>query len=184
MKLPDGTSIELRPIRPEDKPIMLEAFAHLSDESRYRRFLGPHPRLTESELRYLTEVDHRTHEAIVAISPVTGEGLGVARYIADPERPDTAEMAVTVVDAWQGRGVGTALLNALVDRARQNGIRCFGAFVLASNASMIALLHELGETELRAADDGVNEYVVELPSKGIGDLGALLRHAAATVNRS
>jgi acetyltransferase len=105
--------------------------------------------------------------------------------VVDEERPDTAEMAVTVIDDWQRRGVGTVLLHALVDRARENGVRRFGAFVLSSNDAMITLLRELGETRLIGREGGVHEYVVELPERGIGDLATLLRHAAAdAVNRS
>ena len=178
MLLADGTEIAIRPIRPDDQSVLVAAYERVGDQSRYQRFLGPHPRLTSTELRYLTEVDHRTHEALVALEPATGDGIGVARYIADPDRPDTAEMAVTVVDDWQGRGVGTALLHELVERARTNGIRFFGALVLSSNRTMLALLHELGETRLLAREDGIDEYLVDLPPAGVGDLGHLLREAA------
>jgi RimJ/RimL family protein N-acetyltransferase len=176
-ELADGRRVELRPIRPEDAPALSAAFDRLGAESRYRRFLVPQASLSERELRYLTDVDHRTHEAIVAVDPETGDGVGVARYVADPHAPDTAEMAVTVVDAWQGRGLGAALVQALVDRARANGIRRFAASVLATNTSMLALLDDAGEVQLLRRDGAVSEYAIELPRAGLGAMRDLLRAA-------
>jgi L-amino acid N-acyltransferase YncA len=177
--LPDGARLLIRPIRPDDKEKMAAAFEQLGPESRYRRFLSPHSRLTRGELRYLTEVDHVTHEALVAVVPDTAEGVGVARYVADPERPGTAELAVTVLDTWQGRGVGSLLLDALVESARANRIRRFTASVLATNAPMLALLDSLGDAHLTGRSDGVCEYAVDLPRSGVGALAPLLRFAAA-----
>jgi RimJ/RimL family protein N-acetyltransferase len=177
--LADGTELVVRPIRTDDKRELAAAFEQLGPESRYRRFLAAHSRLTRSELQYLTEVDHSTHEALVATVPGTGRGVGVARYVSDPQRPDSAELAVTVVDAWQGRGVGGLLLEALVERARSNGIRRFTASVLSSNAPMLALLDSLGDAHLTGQSDGVREYAVDLPARGVGALGPLLRFAAA-----
>ena len=114
--------IAVRPIEPGDKAALAAAFERLSAESRYRRFLSPHGELSAAELRYLTEVDHHDHEALVALDPATGEGVGVARYVRDRARPESAEIAVAA-DRWQGRGVGTLLLHRLVDRAREEGIR-------------------------------------------------------------
>ena len=68
-------SLLIRPISPDDKPAMTEAFEHLSEESRYRRFLSPHAGLTDAELRYFTEVDHHDHEALVAVDPATDGGV-------------------------------------------------------------------------------------------------------------
>jgi GNAT superfamily N-acetyltransferase len=176
--LPDGARILLRPICSDDKRLLVDAFEHLSPESRYRRFLAPHVELTEPELRYFTEIDHVRHEAIVALDTATGEVIGVARCIALSETPDTAEMAVAVVDEWQGRGVGTALLHALVGRARANGVRRFAATVLSANTHMIELLRELGDVRIVHREGGVSEFSVELPERGLGSLADLLRHAA------
>jgi hypothetical protein len=88
----------IRPIEPGDRTAVLAGFDRLSAESRYRRFLSPHDHLTAAELRYLTDVDHHDHEALVAVDPDTGEGVGVARYVRDPQRPDSAEIAVAVAD--------------------------------------------------------------------------------------
>ena len=178
--LADGARIELRPISPADKELLVDEFEHLSDESRYRRFLGPHLSLTARELRYFTEVDHDRHEAVVAVDPQSGHGIGVARYIASPESPSAAEMAIAVIDEWQGRGVGTALLQALVERARANGVRRFTATVLSTNRPMLALFSELGSVELVGHDGPTSEFGCELPPEGVGPLQAVLRRAAAS----
>jgi RimJ/RimL family protein N-acetyltransferase len=147
---------------------MTAAFERLSPESRYRRFLTPHDRLTTAELRYLTEVDHHDHEALVATDPRTGEGVGVARYVRDPERPDTAEVAVAVADHWQGQGVGTELLHRLADRARDEGILRFTALVVADNAAARRLLADLGTVRVVDEAQGAVELTVDLPEVGLG----------------
>lgn len=176
--LPDGARLAIRPIRPEDKDLLLDHFAHLGPESRYRRFFGPHNALTDEELHYFTEVDHVLHEALLALDRDSGAPVGVARYIATAEAPDTAELAIAVTDEWQGRGVGSTLAQALVARARRNGIRHVTATVLASNAPMLALLRELGDVRLVERDGGSSDFLLELPEHGVGDLAALLRRAA------
>jgi RimJ/RimL family protein N-acetyltransferase len=151
--LPDGTRILVRPLHRNDAEAFVEAFARLSAETRYTRFLNPMPRLTGDSVRYLTAVDHHDHEALVAIDPETRDGIGVARFVRLPEAPDEAEFAVTVADDWQGRGVGTVLIDALVRRAREEGIRAFRALVLASNVRMLGVLRDFGPVE-RLGDQG------------------------------
>jgi putative redox protein len=173
-RLPDVESLLIRPIRPDDKAAMVEGFEHLSDESRYRRFLAPHGRLTAAELRYFTEVDHHDHEAMVAIVPETHDGVGVARYIRSDTEPTVAEIAVAVIDEWQGRGVGTRLISELADRARAEGITSFSAFVLADNEMMLGLLHELGRVQVVHTERGTAELVVELSESGLDRIKRLL----------
>ena len=93
----------------------------LSPLSRYRRFLAPKPRLSPSELRYLTEVDGRDHVALVAVAPRTPPTAwsGVGRFVRLAEAPDTAEFAIVVADDWQGRGLGRALAERLAAAARR-----------------------------------------------------------------
>jgi RimJ/RimL family protein N-acetyltransferase len=171
--------LEIRPIAPDDKAGLATAFERLSDESRYRRFLSPHGRLSPAELRCLTEVDHHDHEALVALDAVTGEGVGVARYVRDRERHGSAELAVAVADDWQGRGVGTELLRRLADRAREEGIGRFTALILADNEPMAHLLAELGPARVVDGGQGAVELAVELPDHGLGaTLPAWLRSAA------
>jgi GNAT superfamily N-acetyltransferase len=167
-------SLEIRPISAEDKQAMLEAFEHLSEESRYRRFLAPHGRLTTAELRYFTEVDHHDHEALVAIDPATEQGVGVARYIRSAEDPAVAEVAVAVVDEWQCQGVGSRLVAALADRAREEGIASFGALVLADNELMLNILRDLGRVHVVHSEAGTVELLVDLSETGLRRLKRLL----------
>jgi GNAT superfamily N-acetyltransferase len=178
VRLRDGASIRIRPIEPEDRAELAAGFERLSPESRFRRFLSPVARLSERDLDYFTRVDHHDHEALVALDAATGAGVAVARYVRTG--PGRAEPAVAVADDWQGRGVGTALLDALAERAYECGIRCFEATVLATNAQAIGLLEGLGETSYTHVGP---ELVIEVPvpePPGAGPpLLALLRAAAA-----
>jgi GNAT superfamily N-acetyltransferase len=158
--LPDGGELLVRPLTPADAPELMRGLEHLSPRSRYRRFLGV-PHIGPAEVRYLTDVDHHDHEALGATEPQTGAGVAVARYIRE-RGTDLAEIAVTVEDEWQGRGVGTALLARLADRARAEGIRYFTGLMLAENAPMRALLAHLGSGELTHLGDGTVEVTVPL----------------------
>jgi RimJ/RimL family protein N-acetyltransferase len=143
--LRDGTPLRLRPIRPDDKALLTEGIEHLSVRSRYRRFFVPIRRLSERQLHEFTEVDYVDHFAWVA--SVVGQepaAIGVARYVRDADDPLTAEVAVTVLDEWQGRGAGTVLLAATALVARDHGTRRLRAEVLAENHPMIAVLLRLG----------------------------------------
>jgi GNAT superfamily N-acetyltransferase len=164
----------IRPISPDDKQQLVEGFRRLGERSRYRRFLSPHEHLSEAELRYLTEVDHHDHEALIAIDPDSDAGVGVARYVRSRSEPSAAELAVAVVDNWQGRGVGGRLAAALADRAREEGITSFTALVLADNQLMLNLLHDLGRVRVLRSELGTVELTVDLPEAGLGHLPRLL----------
>jgi len=133
--LRDGTRIVVRPVLPEDKERLRDGFALLSPRSRYRRFLTALGHLSDEQVRYLTEVDYADHMAWVALDPSapTQPGVGVARYVRLPEEPTVAEAAVTVLDAYQGKGVRTILQVALAGSALEHGIRSFRGYVLAEN---------------------------------------------------
>jgi GNAT superfamily N-acetyltransferase len=124
--------------------------------------LNPHGRLTGAELHYLTEVDHRDHEALVAVDPERGIGIGVARYVRDRERRESAEIAIAVLETWQGRGVGQALLHRLADRAREEDISRFTALMLGSNRPMRGLFASLGTISTFDTEAGTAELAVEL----------------------
>lgn len=177
MRLRDGSEVLIRPIHHRDAPLLVDGFARLSVESRRLRFLTGKTRLSAAELRYFTEVDHHDHEAIGAVDQVDGRGLGVARFIRDPDDPRAAEVAVTVIDEWQGRGLGTELLDQLAGRAYQEGVRRFTALVAVDNAGVAALLKGIG-ADFRVGDNGAGcvEYEIELPSGGLSrELWTLLR---------
>ncbi len=157
-------AIAIRAIRPEDKAPLAEALGHLSEETVQRRFMTAKPRFTRGELRYLTEVDGHAHAALVA-SPVERPEwiIGVARYVRDPQRPESAEVAVVIGDPYQRRGLGTALGLALADVARANGIERFAATMLGDNAAahrLMALISARLRSEVPA--HGVREVVAEL----------------------
>jgi GNAT superfamily N-acetyltransferase len=179
-RLRDGAQIEIRPISPGDREELAAGMRRLSPESRYRRFFTPASELSEAQLTYLTDVDHHDHEALVALDPGTGHGVGVARFVRSPEDAETAEVAVAVADSWQGRGVATALLDRLAERARAEGVRQFSADILAENRPMLDLIGEIGEAHVIERDQGTVTVVVELPPEGIG---AALREALRAAAR-
>jgi len=178
--LRDGARVTLRPITPQDKPLLAAGFERLGEESRYRRFFTSMNELSASDLDYFADVDHTNHEAIIAVDRSSGEGVGVARYVRSSDDPEVAEVAVTVVDDWQGRGLGRALLTRLAYRARREGVRRFSAMVLGENRGALGLVDSFGEGQ-RQYDSGVLEVVIDLPpERGIGArLAQALRHVAA-----
>ncbi len=178
--LRDGARVRLRPIAPDDKPLLAASFERLSEESRYRRFFTHKNQLSAAELDYFVDVDHKDREAIIAIEPSSGELLGVARYIRWGEDAEVAEVAVTVADDWQGRGLGRALTDRLTYRARRAGVCRFSAIVLCDNRAALGLLEGAGIIR-RRSDAREVEVIVELPPKrGTGTrLARVLRAAAA-----
>jgi nucleotide-binding universal stress UspA family protein/RimJ/RimL family protein N-acetyltransferase len=178
--LRDGARVTLRPIAPDDSPLLAASFERLSEESRYRRFFTIKDKLSAAELEYFVDVDHSDHEAIVAIDPSSGGLLGVARYIRSPRDAELAEVAVTVADDWQGRGLGRSLLDRLTYRARREGVRRFSALVQSENRASLGLLDGVGDTRRRLNRDQV-ELVIELPPKrGMGARLTRALRAAAT----
>lgn len=180
----DGTRMLVRPIRPDDRERIAAGFELLSPRSRYLRFHGHVDHLSDEQLRYLTEVDQRDHAAWVALDEDRPQhpGMGVARYVRERAEPNVAEVAVTVVDEYQGRGVGTVLLGVLGRAARDQGLDTFRTYVLADNEMMTGFLDDLG---VRSApvSDGVRQVDVpivpdpaELPDT---PAGRVLRAVAA-----
>ena len=143
--------VHVRPIDSRDRDAFSAWFGRLSDESRRKRFLGPKPKLSARELTYLTNVDHVSHTALVAVDG-SGALIGEARYATAAPGERIADFAVTVADEWQGRGVGTRLAARLIEAARANGMTRLTAMTLWENGAAIALLHRLGF--LRTGSDG------------------------------
>ncbi len=173
----------VRALRPDDAPGLAEAYEQLSDTSRYRRFFTAQPHLSEQSLAFLTGVDHHDHEALVAVAPGSGQPVGVARFIRSPREPDQAEVAVTVLDSWQRRGLGTVLLCELAQRAEEEGIRYFVAEILAENRPMLTLARQLGDIETTRHGSTVSARIdltaaTEQASTSSYDWHDLLRAAA------
>jgi RimJ/RimL family protein N-acetyltransferase len=148
------SSGELRPV--------LQVFEGLSERSRRLRFLGPKPRLGESELAQLVDVGCCGREAVVAADPLTGDAVGIARYVRTGA--DTAEVAFEVTDDWQGRGVGRRLALELAAVAAADGIRRLSASIAVDNPAALAVMKRLGHVEWTAYDGGAYEVVVALPT--------------------
>jgi RimJ/RimL family protein N-acetyltransferase len=159
--LRDGSAVLIRQVRSADAPLLADGFARLSAASRQMRFLGVKKALSAAELRYFTDVDHHDHEALAALDQAGGHGVGIARYIRDAHDPRAAEIAVTIVDDWQGRGLGAELLARLSDRARQEGIRRFTALADAGNVAVAALLRNVGARIVRR-ERGTVDYEITL----------------------
>ena len=160
--LRDGSAVLIRQVHGADAPLLADGFTRLSDASRQMRFLTRKKELSPAELRYFTDLDHHDHEALGALDQAGGRGVGIARYVRDAGDPQAAEIAVTIVDDWQGRGLGTELLARLSDRARCEGIRRFTALVAAGNVAMAGLLQNMS-ADLVHRGPGTVEYEIALP---------------------
>ncbi len=139
--LSDGSEAILSPLASGDRDWIREGFGELSVQSRYTRFGMGVGRLTANELDYLADVDQRTHVAWGAL--VDGNGAGVGRYIATSE-PGSPEVAITVLDEFQGNGLGTILLRVLVGVARHDGLKELVFRVVPGNTRVQAKLSAIG----------------------------------------
>lgn len=161
--LEDGRPLLFRLIRPDDKDLLLAGFQRLSDHSRYERFFTHLESLSAEQLRYLTEVDHKNHSAWIAIAETNASpvGAGVGRWVRLKDDPECAEVAVTVVDEFQRRGLGRTLLYLCATSALEHGIRAFRAWVLGSNHATLTMLERIGATRGKW-EAGVFEVTVPL----------------------
>jgi RimJ/RimL family protein N-acetyltransferase len=160
--LRDGTQLLVRHVRPEDKWIIAKGWTELSETSQRRRFLAPKPRLTESDLRYLTEVDGQSHVALIVLRADNWNRLvGVARFVRLCDDPETAEVAITVGDPMQGKGVGRQLGVLIADEARKRGVKRFVASILSDNVPALRLMRKMA-SRLEHAEDGVTDLVADL----------------------
>jgi acetyltransferase len=156
-----GIDIFVRPIRPEDAPLLVELFESLSPKSVYRRFFTPMKRLPHSMLARFTQIDYDRHIALVALSVSKSKEsmLGVARVILERNQKE-AEFSVIVSDPWQGKGIGAALLQRCLSIAKERGIEKVMGTVLAENTQMLALGKKLGFKINRVV--GMGEYELSL----------------------
>jgi GNAT superfamily N-acetyltransferase len=164
VELADGTTVRVRAIRPDDDDALVAFHARLSRESIVLRFFGPHPRLSEVEVRRFTQVDGVDRVALVAEQ--ASEIVAVARYDRPPGS-DEAEAAFVVVDAWQHRGLGTILLQHLAEAARSHGVRWLAADTLSENFRMLNVFRDAGfpRTFTRASE--VMHVVMDISSPAV-----------------
>jgi RimJ/RimL family protein N-acetyltransferase len=142
--LSDGTSVLLRPIRPADGPLLQEGLLQLSERTRYLRFHAPRKEFSPDELRFLSEVDGETHFALTAFAFPSQRLVGVGRFVRSSTVPVEAEIALVVVDALQGKGLGQLLLSRLREAALERDITRFTGTLLEENRPMRDLLRKLG----------------------------------------
>ena len=164
-RLSDGAQVVIRPIRADDKFLLAEGLRRLSPESVQRRFLAPKRSFSRAELRYLTEVDGRDHVALVALDPTDPEHqlIAVGRFVRLQHDPHAADVAFTVADEWQGRGLGSLLGVHLTHLARNRGIRRFTATMSSDNRPAHRLLQKLTRhLEQQHVGGGVDELVLDL----------------------
>ena len=168
--LTDGTQVTIRALRPDDREALHEAFKHLSAASRYSRFLRPVGDLTPQLLEYLTNVDGKDHVALVAtkesLDLKNESGVAIGRFIRLPDRKHAAEVAVTVADDCQGRGLGTLILRALADEARRVGVDVFVAEMLGEHRALPRLV----KAGAKVVGREPGAVLVELPVDAIASL--------------
>ena len=155
LELRDGRRLAVRPIRPEDAQLELAFFNALSERSRYHRFMQHLPELPPRMLARFTQLDYDRELALVAIHDA--QFIGVGRYAPNPDGR-SAEFALTIADAWQGKGLGRALLERLSGAARDAGYDALVGYILAENRGMLDLATALGFQE--TANDGTEVTVV------------------------
>ncbi len=159
VRVRDGTHLMLRPVLPGDTERTVHGHIYFSSETLYRRFMSarlPTPAL----MHYLSEVDYVDH--FVWVVTDGDDPVADARFVRDGGDPTVAEIAFTVADAYQGRGIGTLLINALSIAARANGVERFSARMLSDNAPMRAIMDRYGAVWQRE-DVGVITTVIDVP---------------------
>ena len=160
--LRDGGQIEIRALRHEDEADMLAAIEQTSTESLQRRFFVIKRRFSEKERAYFMDIDFKNHVAIVALEAEAGRKVivGGGRYIVF--EPGRAEMAFVVIDAWQGRGVGSILMRHLVKIASDSGLKELTAEVLPENTAMIKVFGKFGFSPAARRDPQILHLVRKL----------------------
>jgi ribosomal protein S18 acetylase RimI-like enzyme len=165
LELTEGTKVHVRQISPEDEPLLHEAVAAMSERTVYFRFFSPLKRLPDALAHRLAVVDYNDRFALVAATHRPGAReriLGVARYDRAADT-DVAEVAVAVVDEFQHRGLGGALLAILARVAREHGIKTFSLIVLPENQQMLGLLRKMGWIHHAKLSGGVYDISFDLP---------------------
>ena len=162
--LPDGSRILVRQLLPSDRDELAERYLELSPEARRMRFFNAPDHLSPRLLDYLVDVDGIDRCALVAraLDEDATPGVGVARYARSRDDPSCAEAAVTVLDAYQSRGIGSALMQRLAEHARRNGISTFTASVMWENRGLLDGLRALG-ADIQPSEPGVASVRIAVP---------------------
>lgn len=167
IKAKDGTAVRIRPINENDAPHFVEIFEHMSSESRYRRFLqsldNPSETLVWREAERIAHMDPRQQEGLIAFVDLPGRDnvpAGVARYVA--LEPGIAEVAVSVRDDMQGKGIGTRLLQLLSEQASESGIRKLVGTAQNGNEALWRVLDKLSFPLHRTPDGTYSEIEIDL----------------------
>jgi GNAT superfamily N-acetyltransferase len=158
-----GHRVIIRPLQSSDSRMEAEFVRNLSDETKHFRFLGGVKELSPVELKRLCDVDGRHSMAFVATVHDGGREreVGVSRY-AEGSTPGVREMAVTVADSWQNKGLGRLLAHQLIDHARAHGVTQLYSVDFAENVAMQHLAHDLGMSVRRSLDDP-SQVIYSLP---------------------
>ncbi len=159
-----GEKIFVRPIRPDDEPMMRDMFYNFSEQTKYLRYHAALKSMPHNKMQVFCTIDYETEMAIVGLSGQPGheEVVGVARYMTDAEG-QTAEVAFTVQDAWQRRGLGTYFFSRLVTIGKERGIKKFYAYVLVENSGMLKIFHRSGLVVETVNEGDVVRVTMNLP---------------------
>jgi RimJ/RimL family protein N-acetyltransferase len=164
LELTDGTKVLVRPIVPEDEPLLHEAVAAMSERTVYFRFFSPLKRMPDALAHRLAVVDYNDRFALVATDKLRNKEriVGVARYDR-VVNTDVAEVAVAVIDEFQRRGLGSALMTILGKVGTEHRIKTFTLIVLPENQQMLGLLRKMGWIHRAKLSGGVYDISFELP---------------------
>ncbi|UCH13318.1 MAG: GNAT family N-acetyltransferase [Bacteroidales bacterium] len=140
--LKNGITVLIRFLRQTDRVYIEKGYKELSYKSQYFRFISPPDSLSDKDLKYLTEIDNDNHVAMIAfvLEKQLKHPVGVARYIKLIDNPCSAEFAITVLDSYQNKGLGTIFFNLLIDHARRNNINNLTGYILSENLPMLKIV--------------------------------------------
>jgi len=164
--LKDGTPVLLRPMRPEDEPLVVELLDNCSDDTIYFRYFHLIKRWTHEMLIRFTQNDYDREIGLGAFGQPPGPEImmGVGRLVMTPER-DRAEFAVIVADPWQGKGLGQKLIERVMEIAREMGVNLLYGDVLAANQPMLELVKKLGFRVSRGEGDDIRKVEMDFSEK-------------------
>lgn len=161
-RLSNGSGITIRALRPEDRDDFTTAVRRTSAESLYRRFFAPRREFSEREASFFMDIDFIAHVALIAVDEAGEHAtiVGGGRYVVGA--PGCAELAFMVVDQYQGRGIGAALLRHLIAIARKSDLRELTADVLSDNAPMLRILEKAGFSPVGSRERGTKQLMLQL----------------------